>query len=240
MLRTRAAAATALAAIALAVAGCTQPGPASTTSAGATATPAAPTVAAPSTAAELAEKTQAAIEAATSVAIKGGGEQDGTRTFVDLIGTLDETSYHLLMTQGDATFEIIAVGSDFYLKANEAFFTQIGADPADMQYADKWVTGESVGASNLDMNPTSLLGSLSMGLAADGLSPEVTSGTVDGQDVFIVTNAEGATSGQYSIAADGSWLPVKFTAADVEFTFSQWNQPVTVEAPPSDQVTTIE
>lgn len=238
MLRTRTAA-TALAALLLATAGCTQPGPASTTSAGATAAP-VPTVAAPSTAAELAEKTQAALEAATSVTIKGGGEQEGTVTSVDLTGTLDETSYHLLMIQGDATFEIVVVGEEFYLKGNEAFFTQIDADPADMQYADRWVTGESVGGSNFDMTPASLLGSLSMGLAADGLSPEVTVGKVDGQDVFIVTNAEGASSGQYSVAADGTWLPVKFTAADVEFTFSQWNQPVTVAAPPADQVTTIE
>lgn len=239
MLRTRTAAATALAAIALAVAGCTQPSPASTTSAGPAVTQ-VPTVAAPSTAAELAEKTQAALQAATSVAIKGGGEEEGTRTTLDLTGMLDDSSYRLLMTQGDGTFEIIVVGQDFYLKGNEAFLTQIGADPADMKYAGQWVTGEGVAGSNLDMTPSSLLKSLSMGLSADGLSPEVTTGKVDGQDVFIATNADGASSGQYSIAADGTWLPVMFTGADVEFTFSQWNQPVTVAAPPADQVTTIE
>lgn len=245
MSRIRTAAASTVTALLLVAGGCapasdtTTPAPSSPV---ATSSSAPPPIAAPADAEALIGLTQAALADATSLTVRGGGGADDERTTIDLTGSLDDSAYHLLMGQGEVSVEITVAGGNLYLKANEEFFAAIGAEDEAQQYAGRWVTGDSDLAAGLStMTPKSLVDMFVEALAVDSVAPEVTTGTIEGREVFVLTNAQGADSGQASIAADGTWLPVQFTGSEnSSFTFSGWNEPVTVQAPPADQVVSIE
>lgn len=201
-----------------------------------------PSVPMPADAEELIGLTQTALAAASSMTVRGGGGSEGDTTTIDLTGALDDSAYHLLMGQGEASVEIIVVEAELYLKANQEFFTAIGAEVEGEEYAGRWVTGDSELTAGLsEMSPSSLVDMFVEALAVDNVDPDVTRDNIEGRDVFVLTNAEGPESGQASIAADGTWLPVRFTGSEnSSFTFSGWNEPVTVQAPPADQVVSIE
>ncbi len=239
----------AIVSVTLLAAGCTQPttpatgGSASVPAATAatSSAPSTPVVVAPATAEELAQKTQAALKAATSVTMKGAFTSDGQDTSFDASGRLDGSNYRMTLSQGGATFHLNMVDGVLYVKADEVFWAQAGSDAKSAQYKGKWVkVNKALGATLKEMTPGFLLESMSENFTAEKLAPEVTEGTVDGVAVFIVSNAKGASSGQFSIAADGSWLPLKYETTSQDspgaMTFSEWNSAPVVEAPPAAEV----
>ncbi|MGB7962420.1 MAG: hypothetical protein WCF12_05590 [Propionicimonas sp.] len=243
MFRTRVAAA--IAGAALIATGCAAPSTTTTSSGGsAPATTAAPTptptptqtVEIPATTEELVVKTQAAMKAATSVTMAGAFTSDGQANTVEAKGMLDGSLYQVKLGQDGATIDLIFAESQLFLKADESFWAESGADQAGAEYAGKWVQlNDELSAQLKDMTPGFLLGSMSDNFTADKLGPKVTRGSVGGQDVFIVISSKGAASGQFSIAADGTWLPVRYETTSKDspgsMTFSEWNMAPAVKAP---------
>lgn len=240
MFRTRVVAA--IAGATLIATGCAAPSttatssvPATTAAVTPTPTP-TPTLTLPATAEELVVKTQAAMKAATSVTMKGAFTSDGQANTVDASGMLDGSNYRVSLGQGDVTIDLIFAESELFLKADKSFWAESGSDQGSAEYAGKWVQlNDELSAQLKDMTPGFLLGSMSDSFTADKLAPKVTRGTVDGQDVFVVTSSKGAASGEFSIAADGAWLPVKYETTSKDspgsMTFSEWNMAPAVKAP---------
>lgn len=222
--------------------GCAAPSTTATTSAPATTgavtptpTP-TPTVVIPATAEELVVKTQAALKAATSVTMKGAFTTDGEANTFDATGMLDGSNYQVVLGQGGATIDLIFAESQLFLKADKSFWAESGADEASAGYAGTWVqVNDELSAVLKEMTPGFLIGTMSDSFTSDKLAPEVTKGTVGGQDVFIVTSSKGAAAGQFSIAADGTWLPVAYETTSKDspgsMTFTEWNSAPTVKAP---------
>lgn len=190
----------------------------------------------PATAEELVVKTQAAMKAATSVTMKGAFTSDGQANTFDASGMLDNSNYRVSLGQGGATIDLIFAESQLFLKADKSFWAESGSDEGSAEYAGKWVqVNEELRSVLKEMNPGFLIGTMSESFTSDKLSPEVTRGTAGGQDVFVLTSSKGAASGQFSIAADGTWLPVMYEttskASPGSMTFSEWNMAPAVKAP---------
>lgn len=195
-----------------------------------------PTVVMPAAADELVVKTQAAMKAATSVTMKGGFTSDGQENTFDASGKLDGSNYRVALGQGGATIDLIFAESLLFLKADKDFWAESGGDQASAQYVGKWVqVNAELGAVLKEMNPGFLISTMSDSFTSEKLAPEVTRGTVGSQDVFIVTSSKGAAAGEFSIAADGTWLPVKYETTSKDspgsMTFTEWNSAPAVKAP---------
>jgi hypothetical protein len=179
-------------------------------------------------------KAKVAAKAAKSVHISGSGTSDGKPVTIDAFGLLDGTAQSVSMSQDTAAFQVVTVGGVTYLKANTAFWTSanLGTDPASV--ADKWVKfGPKTSQGFASMSVPSLIDSMFTEMATD-LAPDVTKGEAKGIAVFSVTSAKGAANGVFSVAADGSWLPVRQTGTvpnTADLTFAQWGSADTVTAP---------
>lgn len=240
MFRTRVVAA--IAGATLIATGCAAPSTTATSSAPATTaavtptpTP-TPTVEMPAKAEELVVKTKAAMKAATSVTMKGGFTSDGQENTFDASGMLDGSNYRVVLGQGGATIDLIFAESQLFLKADKDFWAESGGDEASAEYVGKWVqVNAELSAVLKEMNPGFLISTMSDSFTSEKLAPEVTRGTVGSQDVFIVTSSKGAASGQFSIAADGTWLPLKYETTSKDspgsMTFTEWNSAPAVKAP---------
>jgi hypothetical protein len=190
----------------------------------------------PATAKELVVKTQAAMKAATSVTMKGAFTTGGQANTFEASGMLDSSNYRVSLGQGTATIDLIFAESQLFVKADKSFWAESGSDKGSTEYAGKWVqANEELSAVLKEMNPGFLIGTMSENFTSDKLSPEVTRGMAGGQDVFVVTSSKGAASGQFSIAADGTWLPVMYETTSKDspgsMTFSEWNMAPAVKAP---------
>jgi hypothetical protein len=181
---------------------------------------------------EILDQSKQAAKSASWVHLTG--TQNGTT--LDL--TIGKDTATGSVIEGGLTAQLLAVGGTTYIKGDKAFWdSSSGAGSGDV-LAGKWVVAGStkgVDTSGLDqftdvgravdtvLTPT---GSLTKG----GVS------SIDGQSVVALTDSDGST---LYVALDGPPYPVRIEPKDPTTnppTFSDWNVPVTIAAPPPDQV----
>ena len=152
---------------------------------------------------ELVADAVAALRDAGAVHATGTFTQDGKEAGLDMQLQDDDAAGSL--TMDGQTIELLVVGGDAYLQAPAEFWVASGSPEAFAQmFADKWLLMPADQAG--DLGPLSLDGLTDELIDPEsGVSEDVTTGQVDGDDVLIATTEDGSTM---SVLADGSDYPV--------------------------------
>ena len=175
-----------------------------------------------------------AAEAASSLHMSGQVSSSGQQIGVDLTIAKGKGATGSLTLKGHKV-DLVVIGSDAYMKAGAAFWTQFGGSSGSaiaQLVADKWIK-------------TSATNPLFAGFAAIANSKsffDLTSNhgtftnkgatTYKGQSVVAIN---GTTQGTLYVAATGTAYPVAIVktgaGAGASITFDNWNQSVTLTAP---------
>jgi len=163
----------------------------------------------------------------------------------------------LTIGQGDAAATIIVVDRSLYIRANAAFWKEQGAGQAGQQLAGRWLktpagSGELQSVTK-DLDPETLASCLVKG---HGTLENGGTTTVDGQEAVVIVDKgdrPGTAPGKLFVAATGEPLPLRTlatgaerpggkkdpkcddstaTRAGDEATFSDYNEPLDLSAPP--------
>lgn len=194
----------------------------------------------------LARATSAA-GAAESVHVAGSGTSDGQELAVDL--RISKQGGTGTINIGGGRIELIVIGSDVYFKADEAFFKTALGDGYTPQIAallaGRFLKGAATDARLADL---AAFGSLDK-FVADTLKPDGTISRVDGK-TFDGTATVGvrdagtdaSNGGILYVADDGTDLPAAIEQGGSDtgtLRLTEWNAPVKLTPPPSDQVVDI-
>ena len=227
------------AAVAVGLSGCGGSSPSPSASATPTGSSSSPSDGATTTgdpnAAQLLKQAQAAASSASSVTVKGTVPSDGKVVTVDMSMGTDSGSGTIDV--GGMTISIIRVGSDVYFSADDAFWTSTAGPAAAKLFSGKWVKIPATTQGFDSFAQLSKVKSFMSGLFGDsGSNANVEYvGTTDfqGQSAYQLSDPKGTLY----IAAEGEPFPLGLTGAkDQALTFSDWNAPLDVQAPPSADV----
>ena len=134
-----------------------------------------------------------------------------------------------------ASIEIIRVGSDVYFKADEAFWTSTAGAAAANLFNGKWVKIPATTQGFDSFAQLSKVKDFMTGLFGSASGKVELVGTTDyeGQSAYELSDSDGTLY----IAAEGEPYPVALVGKnDQSLTFSDWNAPLDVQAPPSADV----
>jgi hypothetical protein len=219
----------------LAVAAC---GSSTAGSASGAASPAASPAGEPS-ARSLVSSMQTSVRSASSVHVAGKLSQSGTPLSIDLNlsrnGDMAGT-----ITQDGASAQVVAVDSEIYVKATEAFLKEMKA-PAGAcgLVCGKWIrlSAQQAGQLTGDLSMRSLMAPLTSGQV-----PKLTAAgqaTVAGQRTWVLRAADGSTldvstsSRHYPLEAANGGSPRQVV------TYSQWNAVPAPAPPPASQILNV-
>jgi hypothetical protein len=211
------------------------------------ATTSAPASAAPSTPADngvsaltadqIMDRAKAAVKAAKSFSIKGTEIDDGeksTMAFAVAGKELDGT-----IAMGTAKVEVLAVGGEQFLKANQAFWVVASGDAKSAStvaklIGDRWV---KVPADNKDFSQLFDVTDIDEMLAPDGTVSKGAAAVVDGVPTIAVIDG-GKPGGTLTVDTVGEPYPVKLTRGDGSLiTFSGFGEASpALTKPAADQV----
>ncbi|MFB6832355.1 hypothetical protein [Streptomyces hydrogenans] len=207
---------------------------------------------------DIAKKAVETTKAATSVHMQGSGKEDGKETTVDVTVDGKGSCKGSMSTAGEGKAEMVGTGGDLYIKGDDAFWTtSTGGEDASAEGPDfgqllqgRWMkspaeAGESKDSDNFcdlkaifaDMEKETKTSGLTRGEDAD----------VDGAQAVVLTgkgDKDGESTTLY-VARDSAKpyiLRVVTTGGDDPgtVTLKDYDKPVTVEAPPADQVMDME
>jgi hypothetical protein len=218
-------------------------------SAGSGTTPAAAGALDGLTADQILEKTRAAAAAATSVRMVGAVKDD-TQGLIELDLKLKAGEGAIgTMGIGGGDVEIVVVGKEVFIKGNEAFYRAvIGEEDWDPNVANLLV-GRYIkaGADNENFGPIAAFTDMQAFLA-EVLKPETDIERVDSEPVGGVPTVglKGGKEGEEAVLQvldQAEPYPARLAPIDNPdnegFTFSEWNAPVELAAPPADQVVDV-
>jgi len=191
-------------------------------------------------AATILKEAQKAAEAAASVKVSSSTQSEqGTQSF-EL--TFTPTGTTGSMSQGaSGSFEVIASGGTVYVKGDENFNKAFAGEAATEQLAGKWVavpgdSPQAQGFQGLGSSKEFFAGLL----AADGdLKKAEETKDIAGVKSVGLTNKD---KGTLWIATTGEAYPMSIDppkGAQGSMTFTDWNAPVTIEAPSQDEVVNL-
>jgi hypothetical protein len=220
---------TALAVLAAGVAGC---GSSSSKSSSSSA-PADNGVASKS-AQEIVSATKAAADKATSVHVAGSIVSGATPITLNMDIASSRGGRGQLSENG-LSFELIQVGETVYIKGSPAFYRQIGGPAAAQLLQGRWLKAPTSSADFSSISSlTNLRKLLDSALASHGPLQKRPVQTVDGQSVVgVVDTAKGGT---LFVATKGQPYPIAIAKSGKEggkVSFTRWNEPVTLTAPPN-------
>lgn len=182
-------------------------------------------------------RTRAAAESAKAVRMSGTVVSKGTTFRIDM--RLKETGGVGEVTQGDSTFEVLRVGKDLYLKADEEFYrTRHGdADPSGGEAADK-LEGKYVKVPTDDPSYKTLSAFTDLRVLLDGffvLDGELEKGErdeVNGVRTITITADEGK-GGSVAVSLENTPYPLRYKRAGGGGTLelTDYNKDFTLKAP---------
>lgn len=181
--------------------------------------------------------TKAAIAAASAVRLKGSIDTDGQTMTVD--GASDKAGKSVDLSLSGAstgTLHIVMVGGQTYMRGDDAFWSKAGASAIADKAKGKFVhMPAGTNDAPADVNTLEMAGSIFTDIDASQVDT-ITSKSVNGVEAWVLTEK----GGNGTIAVDkATKLPIMLDGgakSPGQVTFSDWNTPVNVTAPPADQV----
>jgi hypothetical protein len=187
---------------------------------------------------EILAASQAAAQSATSVHVAGKSAQGplSITLNLDLASNGGRASVSVL----GLAFELIRVGNTLYLKGSPAFYKRLGVAAHVPQ--GTWLKapanlGRRTGGQMAQLAAfTDLSGELKRLLSSSGPKIKGATTTVNGQKAIELKESGKLFSGSLYIATTGKPYPIKLVKRGQETgqtTFSHWNAPVLLTAPPN-------
>ena len=157
------------------------------------------------TGAEVAKDAAAALGATTAVHFSGSATDSSSKQPISLNLQLQSDGTSGTVTIAGTSVNVVAVGGKSYIKAPASFYVTEGSTATvAAKLADKWVTAPS-GSSFDSFNLAAISKSLGDPTTTT-INKAVKTGSLDGQSVVIVTQADGS---QLFVAATGKPYPLK-------------------------------
>lgn len=193
------------------------------------------------TADQVLAKVKTAAQAATSVRVKGEISQQGQKIDIDLKLTGIARGAGTLTLDG-GRIDIVRIGNDIYFKADEKTLRQTVAQGDEKLI--KLIAGRYIKASITTPGFENFAGLLDLVAFEKGvLSPDGTISRTAGKPVGGVPTVglkdnDAADGGVLYVSDRGEPYPLQIEPATGPgvVTMSDWNAPVTITAPPADQV----
>lgn len=182
---------------------------------------------------------QGSLAKLTSIHAKGTETYDGATATVDLVGTIDGATGRSTLVRGTQTMDMVVVDHTYYVKANSEFLRANGFSAQDIvAIGSRYLaTGSSEFSALTAGYMVQNLRSMGQVSASDPIISEKS--TLQGRPVYVFsfTVQEGrVTVWVTDTAFTLLRLRVEATGDTSDYTFSEWNYPVTASAPPEAQV----
>jgi hypothetical protein len=179
-------------------------------------------------ASDIAAEAADALETAGSVHVQGAAASEGVDA-LDLRLHGDDVSGSI--TMGGQTMQILQAAGTTYVQADAEFWTANGVPVEAVSLVDGvWVLLPA--DAGADFSPVSLSGIAGeiRALADPALDQDVTTDQLDGQDVLVLTQADGST---LHVAATGSPYPLQVTDPAGSLTLTEFGEQQPIAAPAS-------
>ena len=185
------------------------------------------------------EMSKAAAKAASSVHLKGTIKDSDGSTTIDLRYNRDAGTVGAVTLNGQSV-ELVALGQDVFFRAAKDTWTELtGDERAAELIGDRWVKLPSQAPGfEAVMTLASFNRFVEEALSPDSTLTKTDIKTVRGLKVVGVVEEAHPDRGALYVATEGEPYPVQVQGDTGQgaLDFVAWNEPVDVQAPPSDQV----
>jgi hypothetical protein len=183
---------------------------------------------------EILTESKAAADSASSVHVSGSIKSGTAPVTIDLNLASGKGARGEISENG-ASFKLILVGGTAYISGSPAFYRSLGGAAAAQLLDGKWLKASATSGEFASFNSLANMRQLiDTTLAAHGVLTKGATSTVNGQQAIAITDTN--KTGTLYVATTGKPYPVAITKGGSEngkITFSNWNQPVTITAPPN-------
>lgn len=177
---------------------------------------------------------KAAADSATSVHASGSGSDNGVPLVIDLHIVAGKGGKGTLAEHG-LSFDLIRIGDTAYIKGSHAFYKKFAGAAAAQLLEGKWLKASATTGQLAALTPlTDLNKFFDTALANHGKLAKSGETTVNG--VKVVGVKDTTKGGVLYVATTGKAYPIRVTksgASGGTLTFDQWNQTVSLSAPPN-------
>jgi hypothetical protein len=189
----------------------------------------------------IVDKAQAAAKAAKSVHISGSATSDGQSFGIDMrvAGSQGATG---TVTFSGSKIEVLRIGTDAYIKADRAFWSQLGDATIAAQLADKYVRGSTTDSQfSAFTDFTDITKIFDDLLKPSGTVQRVDGKPVNGVATVGVRDTDKSNGGVLYVATTGEPYPLliepdKSSGDTGSISLAEWNAPVRLTTPPASQV----
>ncbi|PBC70786.1 hypothetical protein BX265_5343 [Streptomyces sp. TLI_235] len=200
------------------------------------------------TAEELSKQAHAAMSALTALKVDGSLTSEGQKITLHLAAD-KQGNCKGTVSVGDGQVEVVHNGTGTWIKPDAAFWKKIGSEKGNPKagamaaelFKGRYLTG---GQSDSRIQEVASMCDLIKGITQDNDEGPLTkgaAGTVNGVKTFTLlgTDPEDGAKTTLHIATEGKPYLIRMEAAGKEpgqMDFSDFDKPVTVQAPPADEV----
>ena len=185
---------------------------------------------------------QTSLAAAKSMRIAVTLHIDKKAATVDLSGTCDGSNGRSTITMDNQNLEVTTVSGTYYVKANGAYWRAHGMAPAQIiEIGSRYLA--TTDATMGQFSVSSILGSLkTTEPITDGMGVIAEKSSLTGRPVYLFSvRTRGGRMTIWVTDTAYTLLKVRFESPDGtdELTFSEWNAPISYQAPPPAQILKI-
>jgi hypothetical protein len=179
-----------------------------------------------------------AIDGVHTVRVSGT-VTDGSSTIKLDLHLVNGTGATGAMSENGLSFKLISVGGSAYINGSTGFWRQFGGSAAVKVLEGKWLRAPAGSGQFSSFGSLTDVHKLLSGiLAGHGALTKGTTSTIDGQQVIALQDhSNPGKPGTLYIATDGRPYPIRLTGSapsgQAQLDFSEFDQPVTVQAPAS-------
>jgi hypothetical protein len=185
------------------------------------------------TPAEILAATKAAADGASSVHVAGALRSGGTPITLNL-DLLAGHGGRGQISEGALAFELIVVDDTFYIKGSPSFYSHFGGAAAAQLFQGKWLKAPTTSGELASLASLTDLGKLlDQTLAGHTALVKGASTSIAGQPVIELRDI--AKDGSLFVATTGQPYPIEIVKRGSEtghVSFTRWNEPVSLSAPP--------
>lgn len=184
-------------------------------------------------AAQIVAAAQAAADGAHTVHVAGSIINGGTPIELDM-ELVNGTGGRGRLTENGLSFELVELGGYVYIKGSQAFYSHVAGSAAAQLLDGKWLKASaSSGTFSSLTSLTNLRKLLDSTLTSHGALTKGATSTVEGHQAIAIKDA--THGGTLYVATSGTSYPLQITKggnSGGRITFSHWNEPVKLKAPP--------